>query len=61
MSLEKERIGLLLTKPYLDALKLLVEKGIYLERQIAIRAALRLLFDSHRIPPFDLQCEEVEG
>ena len=54
MSVEKKRINITLSRPYLDALNLLVEKGIYLERQVVIRAALRRLFNSHRIPPFDL-------
>jgi len=71
MSFEKERVAVTLTGPYLDALDLLVEKGVYLERQVVIRAALRLLFTSHRIyliyPPeaepirklLDIEKEEV--
>ena len=48
----KKRIGLLLTGPYLDALEQLVEKGIYLEHQVAIRDALRRLFQFHGIESF---------
>lgn len=57
MSAEKERIFLTLTRPYLDALDHLVEEGIYMEKQTAMRAALRLLFRSHGIPPFNLEAE----
>ncbi|NQT07907.1 ribbon-helix-helix protein, CopG family [Candidatus Bathyarchaeota archaeon] len=52
MPVEKKRVSLTLTKPYLDALAQLVEKEIYLERQAAIREALRRLFRYHKIPPF---------
>ncbi len=48
----KRRISLTLTKPYVDALDRLVEEGIYLEHQVAIRAAMRLLFQFHGIEPF---------
>ena len=48
----KKRIGLLLTGPYLEALEQLVEKGIYLEHQVAIRDALRRLFEFHGIESF---------
>lgn len=59
MAVEKKRINIILSRPYLDALDLLVKKGVYLERQVVIRAALRLLFNSHRIPPFDLREAEA--
>ncbi len=49
---EKTRLSLTLTEPYIDGLDLLVEKGIYLEHQVAIRAALRLLFRRHGLDPF---------
>lgn len=52
MSAERERIYLSLTPPERDALDLLVEKGIYLEIQEAIRDALRFFFEMHGIPPF---------
>lgn len=58
MAVEKERLSLWLTKRYLDALDHLVKEGIYLERQTAIRAALRLLFKSHGIPPFYSEAED---
>ncbi len=58
ISMEKERVSVTLTKPYLDALDQLVEKGIYMEHQVATRAALRLLMRNHRIPPFYLEAEE---
>lgn len=48
----KKRIGLVLTGPYLEALDELVERGLYLEPQVAIRAALRLLFLHHKVEPF---------
>ena len=48
----KKRIGLLLTKVYVDALEELVERGIYLENQVAIRSALRRLFQFHGIEAF---------
>ena len=48
----KKRIGLLLTKVYVDALDQLVERGIYLEHQVAIRSALRRLFQYHGIEEF---------
>lgn len=60
MSVEKTRLSLTLTKPYLDGLDQLVEKEIYLERQVAIRDALRLLFRYHKIPPFYPEAEGDE-
>ena len=57
----KKRIGLLLTNAYIDALDELVEKGIYLEHQVAIREALRHLFQFHGIEPFSSELgEDVE-
>jgi len=58
MSMEKERVSVTLTKPYLDALDLLVRNGIYIEGQSVARAALRLLMRKHRIPLFYLEAEE---
>ena len=56
----KIRIGVTLTKVYVDALDSLVEKGIYLEYQVAIRDALRRLFRHHGLEPFRSQwVEEV--
>ncbi len=52
MSVYKERVSVTLGKHYLDFLARLVEEGIYMDRGSAIRAALRLLFRFHGIPPF---------
>lgn len=54
---KRNRVGLTLTQSYRDALDLLVEKGIYMEKQEAIRAALRLFFESYGIPPFYTEAE----
>lgn len=48
----KRRLSLTLTPVYVKALDQLVDEGIYMEHQVAIRAALRLLFRVHRIEPF---------
>jgi len=57
----KRRLSLTLTKTYVEALDRLVDEGIYLEHQVAIRDALRLLFRHHRIEPFYSELvEEVE-
>ena len=57
----KRRLSITLTKSYVEALDRLVEKGIYLEHQVAIRDALRLLFRLHRIEPFYSELfDEVE-
>ncbi len=60
MSVKKEKLTLVLTKIYIDALAQLVEEGVYIERQVAIRDALRHLFVSHKIPPFYTEAEEAE-
>ncbi len=52
MSVEKKRVNVILTKHYLDALTHLVKEGVYIDRGSAIRAALRLLFTFHGVPPF---------
>ena len=59
MNVDKKRVNLTLTKPYRDALDLLIEKGIYLDKQEAIRDALRIFFEVQGIPPFYPQ--EAEG
>ena len=56
----RTRISLTLTKVYVEALDQLVEEGIYLEYQGAIRAALRLLFQFHGIEPFTDKGAELE-
>ena len=55
---DRIRIGLTLTKVYIDALDKLVEEGIYMECQVAIRDALRRLFRHHGIEPFRSQLVE---
>ena len=49
---EKKRFSVTLTTAYVEALDRLVEVGIYLDHQAAIRDALRRLFQYHRIEPF---------
>ncbi len=59
--MKKKEVELIVTGPYLRALDSLVEEGIYLKRQNAIRDALRLLFRHHEIAPFYTElAEEVE-
>ena len=60
-NVKKRRLSLTLTRVYVEALDHLVEEGIYLEHQVAIRAAMRLLFRFHRIEPFYSELvEEVD-
>ncbi len=56
----KKRISLTLTTVYQEALDQLVDEGIYLEHQVAIRDALRLLFRHHGIAPFAVKEVEIE-
>ena len=56
----KKRVSVTLTNSYLEALDQLVEKGIYLEHQVAIRDAMRLLFRYHGIEPFGAKEAELE-
>jgi Arc/MetJ-type ribon-helix-helix transcriptional regulator len=51
---EKTRVSVTLTKPYLDALDRLVEEGIYLSRGEIILEALRLHLRRLKIEPFRL-------
>jgi len=62
---DRKRIGLTLTKVYLDTLDQLVDEGLYIEHQAAIRDALRRLFRFHGMEPFtdkgaELEPEDVE-
>ena len=50
--MEKKRFSVTLTSIYIEALNTLVERGIYLEPQVAIRDAMRILFRRHKIEPF---------
>ena len=58
MSIKRKRIALTLTTVYIDRLNRLVSMGFYMERQGAIRQALRLLFEHHGV---HLTLEEAEG
>jgi len=49
---EKKRFSVTLTNAYVSALDQMVEEGIYLDHQAAIRDALRRLFQYHGIKPF---------
>jgi len=53
------RLTLTLTKVYVDALDWLVEEGLYMEHQVAIRDALRHLFKFHGIDPFSEKAESA--
>ena len=56
----RHRISLTLTEVYLDALDQLVEEGLYMEQQDAIRDALRRLFRHHEIDPFTDKGAELD-
>ena len=56
----RSRISLTLTKVYIEALDKLVDMGIYMEHQAAIRAALRSFFQFHGIEPFNDKEAELE-
>ena len=49
---DKKRFSVTLTTAYVGALDRLVEVGIYLDHQAAIRDALRKLFQYHGLEPF---------
>ena len=49
MSLEKIRVSVTMTRQYVEALDLLVDRGVYLSRGEAVLAAIRLLFKQHGI------------
>lgn len=48
----RTRVVVNLTTPYIEALDQLVDSGIYLERQVVIRTALRCFFESRGIEAF---------
>jgi len=56
----KKEVRIKIPAPYLRELDHLVEKGIYMSCQDAIRAALRDLFREHEIEPFSDFVEEAE-
>ena len=52
--LEKTRISVTLTKPYLDAMDRLITEGVYLSKGEIILEALRLHLRRLKIEPFRL-------
>ena len=54
----KRRFSVTLTRPYIEALNHLVEEGLFIDHQDAIRHALRRLFQYQGIKPFT---EKVEA
>lgn len=54
MSNNKKRLSVTLTEPYMRSLDRLVEEGHYIDRQAAMRDALRHLFHQG-IKPFPFQ------
>lgn len=56
----KIRVSVTMTKPYLDALDHLVEKGVYLSRGDIILEAIRRLLRSYEIAPFSPKSGEDE-
>jgi len=54
-------MGLTLTKVYVEALDQLVDEGLYMEHQDAIRDALRRLFQYHGIETFADKGAEPEA
>jgi len=58
--LVKKRKSVTLTPVYLESLDQLVAEGLYLDYQVAIRAALRLLFKFHGIEAFSDKGAELE-
>ncbi len=57
--MKKKEVELIVTAPYLRALDSLVEEGIYMNRQTAIRDALRRRFQFYKIEPFYTELAEV--
>jgi len=56
---DKKRFSVTLTTAYVRALDQLVEVGIYLDHQDAIRDALRKLFQYHGMEPFSEKVADV--
>ena len=54
---DKKRYSVTLTTAYIRALDQLIEVGIYMDHQDAIRDALRQLFQYHGIEPFSKEPE----
>ncbi len=51
---EKTRVSVTLTRPYLDALDRLITEGIYLSHGEAVLEGLRILLRRHGLDPFRL-------
>ena len=58
MSVKRKRVSLTLTPVFIDRLDSFVKEGFYMERQEAIRDALRRLFELRGVP---FKNEEAEG
>jgi len=54
----KTRVSVTMTKPYVEALDGLVEKGLYFTRGEAVLEALRYFLKEKGIEPFCLEAEE---
>lgn len=61
MKMEKKRISVTLTEAYLDALDILVKRGVYLGRGDIVLEALRNLLRQHGIEPFAEKVAEPES
>ncbi|GAG99736.1 unnamed protein product [marine sediment metagenome] len=48
----KTRYSVTLTEPFIDGLKELVDRGLYLDNQDAIRKGLQNLFEKHGVKVF---------
>jgi len=55
---DKKRFSVTLTTAYVRSLDQLVEVGVYLDHQDAIRDALRKLFQFHGMEPFSEKMPE---
>ena len=49
MDNKRKRVTIRLTKPYVNCINELIEKGIYNTTNEAIRTAIRMLFEHHGI------------
>ncbi|MBA7650537.1 hypothetical protein ES703_58343 [subsurface metagenome] len=59
--MDKKRYSVTLTQRYVERLNRLIEEGVYLDQQSAIRDALRLLFRHHGMEPlYEKRVEEAE-
>jgi Arc/MetJ-type ribon-helix-helix transcriptional regulator len=54
---DKKRFSVTLTTAYAKALNRLVDEGIYIDHQDAIRDALRRLFEYHGLEPFSKEAD----